>query len=164
MTERQKCLYFPLLMVNLCALLILLAHGRWGLAVIPLIGLLCCVGALTVPRWWLHARWDDLCACYQRARFGYAYREAWNLCDYLALYALPRLRHISERGIAIHFADDEVTDAEIMADILYALDLHVRYEFTGDVSAEELRDREDPHGRYARGLRLFGEHWTRMWD
>ncbi len=122
------------------------------------------IALLRRARWWLRARRDDLRACYQRARFGYAYREAWNLCDYLAAYALPRLRHISEHGCCLHFADDEATDAEIMADILYALDLHVRYEFIGDVSAEDLRDKEDPHGRYARGLRLFGEHVWSMWD
>lgn len=100
---------------------------------------------------------------WQRATNGYAYVEAWNLCHYLARYALPRLKHIREHGRCIHFGNNAEESKRIMDDIIYALELDVR-SFFDSVSDKEREEMHDPNGRYARGLALFGQYWTDMWD
>lgn len=108
-----------------------------------------------VIRWW-----------WQRTFRGYADIEVWCFPEHLAKWALPRLRHLQQYGCGICIGETEEEDAETLATIIYALDLKVRYEFGeyDDLTEEEHKDMSDPEGRYCEGLRLFGEHWTALWD
>jgi hypothetical protein len=110
--------------------------------------------------------WDCVRATWQRWTRGYAYVEAWNLNDYIAKYSLPRLKHLRDHGVAVHFADNAEESRQIMDDIIYALDLMVRDSFGSyeDVTEEEREEMYTEDSRYQRGLKLFGEHWLRMWD
>lgn len=130
------------------------------------------------PLGWLHwqeARavgrmreaWDAIEAAWQRLTVGYAYVEVWNLGDHLALYALPRLRHLRANGPVEHPC--ELTDEEwegLLDDMIYALDLHVRDNFDRrpPMSDAEAKEVLRAGGRYERGLRAFGDYWEALWD
>lgn len=101
-----------------------------------------------VEEWW------------QRRTIGYAYVEAWNLCDYLARYALPRVRHIRDEHMAYPLDVTPEKWQTILDDIVYALEVKVGWDF-GDGS-QGLDFEDDP--RYQRGLKLFGEWWQHLWD
>ena len=111
--------------------------------------------------------WDAVEAAWQRLTVGYAYVEAWNLGDHLALYALPRLRHLRTHGPCGHPC--ELTEEEweaLLDDMIYALDLHVRVTFDRrpPLSDEEREAVYRYEGRYLRGLRAFGDYWEALWD
>lgn len=109
----------------------------------------------SIQEWW------------QRLTIGYAYVEAWNLPEYIARYALPRIKHQSEHGVGSYPMDMEYEEWEsILEDIIYALDVMVRDNF-GDYEALSEEEREDMYssdGRYNRGCELFGKHWRSLWD
>jgi len=96
---------------------------------------------------------------WQRHTIGYAYVEASNLCDYLARYALPRVRYLRDHHVSHPNCLAPEDWQAILDDIVYALELKVRWE-SGD-GGGELPDGEP---RYEHGLQLFGEWWQHLWD
>ena len=110
---------------------------------------------------------DAVETAWQRLTVGYAYVEVWNLGDHLALYALPRLRHLRKYGPCGHPC--ELTDEEweaLLDDMIYALDLHARdnFDHLPPLSDEEREAVYRYEGRYLRGLRAFGDYWEALWD
>lgn len=104
---------------------------------------------------------------WQRLTIGYAYVEAWNLTEYIARYALPRIKHLRRNGPAgCPIGMEHEEGQAILDDIIYALDVMVRdnFEDYDTVTQEERDDMYSEDGRYNRGCELFGKHWRSLWD
>ena len=120
------------------------------------------MNCLWAVRHWLRNRRDALCAWWQRLTIGYAYVEAWNLNDYLARYALPRVRHLRDHNTG--FPADMTAEEwqEALEAIVWSLERYVGDAFGG--AEDVLTLEEEADARYRRGLKLFGEHWLSLWD
>lgn len=114
----------------------------------------------------LRSWWWRVEEVWQRLTVGYAYVEVWNLNDYLAAYALPRLRHLREHGMAGHSEMSSDEWGRTLDEMIRSLDIYVRDNFPnrGELTEEEQAEVFDPGSRYRRGLRLFGDHWEALWD
>jgi len=113
-------------------------------------------------KWWIRAKLGAVRAAWQRATIGYAYEEAWNLNDYLARYALPRVRHLRDNNCG-HPVDMTMEEWQaVLGNIVYSLELYVADAFGGVEDMLTYEVSQEP--RYRAGLRLFGEHWQKLWD
>jgi len=104
---------------------------------------------------------DAVTEWWQRRTIGFAYVEAWNLPDYLARYALPRVRHLRDYNTGYPCGLNEQHWQAILNDIVYALERKVAWDF-GDGSGDIPDAEGEP--RYERGLKLFGDYWQQLWD
>ena len=142
------------------------------------------------------ALWSDLWfearSAYQRVRYGYAYRDAWNFYQACAGWSLPRLRHL-RANLHGHPVDlDEREWDRVLDEIIFAIEecatgaeedrIYERFpsppfrfvdcggysklEHLAEDTHRDARDasRAALDARVAAGLRLFGERFQNLWD
>lgn len=136
--------------------------------------------------------WFEIRSAYQRGRYGFAHRDAWNFNQACAQWSLPRLRHLRANlnGHPCDLAEHEWE--AILDEIIFALGecatgaemdrifdrypypdfrfvdcgAYSRMERVGDDPHRETRDAERKalDDRVEAGLVLFGRWYQSLWD
>lgn len=94
---------------------------------------------------------------FQKISHGYSDREIWNLDHSGARWFLPRLRRLKEIQCGHPGNLTESEWDEILNKIIEAFEILVKEDFLwglDSVNAEKVK----------KGLKLFGEYYTSLWD
>jgi len=104
---------------------------------------------------------------FQRGIRGYSDSDLWSLDDYLSKWLPKALKQFNERRLGHPYALNDKKWDKILKDIIKGFEAHHRYtnfEY-GDVSVNKLdKLMEKDRDTFNKGLDLFREHYSNLWD
>lgn len=102
----------------------------------------------------------------ERGKYGFAYRDCWNLCDYLNTVVLGTVRRLREKhcGVPAALCGDGDVDAgdtrwnAILDEIANGIEAGIK-------ANEDYAMPDDPRWeQHKRALALLCEYWWSLWD